>query len=56
MTAKLATVDKNNTVVAVRAAYDQRIRMPSYANLSLPPWVRNNATMAAHRELAPPKQ
>jgi hypothetical protein len=50
------TIDKNNTVVAVRAAYDQRIRMPLYANLSLPPGVRNNATMAAHRELAPPKQ
>lgn len=50
------TIGKNNTVVEVRAAYDQRIRMPSYANLSLPPWVRNNATMAAHRELAPPKQ
>jgi chaperonin GroEL (HSP60 family) len=50
------TIDKNNTVVEVRAAYDQRIRMPLYANLSLPPEARNNPTMAAHRELAPPEQ
>ena len=50
------TIDKNNTVVEVKAAYDRRIRMPSYANLSLPPEARNNATMTAHRELAPPEQ
>ena len=50
------TIDKNNTVVEVKAAYDQRIRMPLYANLSLPPGARNHATMTAHRELAPPEQ
>ena len=50
------TIGKNNTVVEVRAAYDQRIRMPLYANLSLPPEARNNSTMAGHRELAPPEQ
>src|ERR1035438_354796 len=50
------TIGKNKTVVEVRAAYDQRIRMPLYANLSLPPEVRNNSTMAGHRELAPPEQ
>jgi chaperonin GroEL len=46
------TIGKNNTVVEVRAAYDQRIRMPLYANLSLPE-ARSNSTMAGHRELAP---
>ena len=50
------TIRKNNTVVEVRAAYDQRIRMPLYANLSLPPEARNNSTMAGHRELAPREQ
>jgi hypothetical protein len=50
------TIDKNNTVVEVKAACDQRIRTPLYANLSLPPGARNNATMTAHRELAPPEQ
>jgi hypothetical protein len=50
------TIDKNNTVVEVKDAYDQRIRMPLYANFSLPPGARNNPTMAAHRELAPPEQ
>ena len=50
------TIGRNNTVVEVRAAYDQRIRMPLYANLSLPPEARNDSTMAAHRELAPPEQ
>src|ERR1022692_433486 len=50
------TIGKNNTVIEVKAAYDQRIRMPLYANLSLPPGARNNPTMAAHRELAPPEQ
>ena len=50
------TIGKNNTVVEVRAAYDQRIRMPLYANLSLPPEARRNSTMAGHRELAPPEQ
>jgi chaperonin GroEL len=39
------TIGKNNTVVEVGVAYDQRIRM-----------VRNNSTMAGHRELAPPEQ
>jgi hypothetical protein len=47
------TIDKNYTVVKVKAAYGQRIRMPLYANLSLPPEARNNSTMAGHRELAP---
>jgi chaperonin GroEL (HSP60 family) len=46
------TIGKNNTVVEVRAAYDQRIRMPLYANLSLPE-ARSNSTTAGHRELAP---
>ena len=50
------TIDKNNTVVEVKAAYDQRIRTPFYANLSLPPGARNNATMTAHRESAPTEQ
>jgi hypothetical protein len=50
------TIGKNNTVVEVRAAYDQRIRMPLYANVSLPPESRNNPTRAAHRELAPPER
>jgi len=31
------TIDKNCTVVRVKAASDRRIRMPLYANLSLPP-------------------
>jgi hypothetical protein len=50
------TIDKNYTVVEVKAAYDRRIRMPLYANLSVPPGARNNATMTAHRELAQPEQ
>jgi len=50
------TIDKNNTVLEVRAGYDQRIRVPLYANLSIPPGARNNPTIAAHRELAPPEQ
>jgi chaperonin GroEL (HSP60 family) len=50
------TIDKNCTVIEVKAAYDRRIRMPLYANLSLPPGSRNNATMTADRELAPPEQ
>ena len=50
------TIDKNNTVVEVRAVYDQRIRVPLYASLSLPPEARSNLTMAGHRELAPPEQ
>jgi hypothetical protein len=49
------TIDKNYTVVELRAAYDQRIRVP-YANLCLPPAAWNSATMAAHRELVPPEQ
>jgi hypothetical protein len=49
------TIDKNSTVVEVRAAHDQRIRTRLHANLSLPPGPRNDATMAAHRELAPPQ-
>jgi hypothetical protein len=50
------TINKNNTVVEVRAVYDQRIRVPLYASLSLPPEARSNLTMAGHRELAPPEQ
>jgi chaperonin GroEL len=50
------TIDKNCTVIEVRAAYDRRIRMPLYANLSPPPGSRSNATMTADRELAPPEQ
>jgi chaperonin GroEL (HSP60 family) len=50
------TIDKNCTVIEVKAEYDRRIRMPLYANLSLPPGSRNNATMTADRELAPPEQ
>jgi chaperonin GroEL len=46
------TIDKNNTVVEVRTAYDQRIRLPLCANLSVPPGARDKATMTAHRELA----
>jgi chaperonin GroEL len=50
------TIDKNNTMVEVRAAYDQRIRVPLYASLSLPPEAGNNSTMAGRRELVPPEQ
>ena len=46
------TIGKNNTVVEVRTAFDQQIRMPLYANLSLTPDARNNSTIAGHRELA----
>jgi chaperonin GroEL (HSP60 family) len=54
--AKKITIDKKNTVIELRTKYDQRIRMPFYASLSLPPEARNDLTMAAHRELAPPEQ
>jgi hypothetical protein len=49
------TIDKNCTVVEVKAAYDRRIRMPLYANLSVPPGDWNNADVTAHRELAQPE-
>jgi chaperonin GroEL (HSP60 family) len=42
--AKKITIGKNDTVVEVRVAYDQRIRMPLYASPSLPPEARNNST------------
>ena len=50
------TIDKNCTVVEVKAAHDRRIRMPLYANLSVPPGARINGTMTAHRETAQPEQ
>ena len=50
------TIDKNSTVVEVKAAYDRRIRMPLYANLCVPPGDWNNAALTAHRDLAPPEQ
>jgi chaperonin GroEL (HSP60 family) len=50
------TIDKNSTVVEVKAAYDRRIRVPLYANLCVPPGDWNNAALTAHRELAQPEQ
>jgi chaperonin GroEL len=50
------TIDKNSTVVEVKAAYDRRIRMPLYANLCVPPGDWNNAALTAHRDLAQPEQ
>jgi chaperonin GroEL (HSP60 family) len=50
------TIDKNCTVIEVKAAYDRRLRMPLSANLSVSPGARNNATMTVHRELAQPEQ
>lgn len=50
------TIDKNNTVVEVKAGYGRRNRMPLYAILSFPPCDWNNATITAYRELAQPEQ
>jgi chaperonin GroEL (HSP60 family) len=50
------TIDKNSTVVEVKAAYDRRIRMPLYANLCVPSGDWNNAALTARRDIAQPEQ
>jgi len=49
------TIDKNCTLVEVKAGYDRRIRTPLYANLSVAPGDWNNAALTARRELAQPE-
>ena len=50
------TIDKNSTVVEVKAEYDRRIRMALYANLCRPAGDWNNAALTAHRQLEQPGQ
>lgn len=50
------TIDKNCTVVEVQPAYDPRIRVPFYANLSVPPGDWNNLALTSHREVAQTEQ
>jgi chaperonin GroEL (HSP60 family) len=49
------TIDKNCTLVEVKAGYDRRIRTPLYANLSVAPGDWNNAALTARRELPQPE-